>query len=151
MPPAYVLSPFDDPLGVNPLSPSPVSAILAPPGFAPIGLPGSLAMPLVVMDVLPPDFPPPGSPVLLVTSGPLSPRRVQPVLNETSGVCRFSSPSICMPAVDSPVVSVLPGRELVAAGCSRTGRAFVSGCVVELLIESPFVVFGFGAVGRILL
>ena len=44
-PPAYVLFPIDDPFdGVDPLSTSPVSLILAP-GFAPIGPPGSLATP----------------------------------------------------------------------------------------------------------
>ena len=40
-PPAYVLFPFDDPFeGMDTFSTSPVSTILAPPGFALIGPPG---------------------------------------------------------------------------------------------------------------
>ena len=96
-PPAYVLFLFDDPLCVNPLSLSLVSAIPAPPGFTPIGLPGSLAMPLVVMDVLP-GFPSTRIAGFVGHLGPLSLCRVQPVLNETVVVFR-RRPFACQPSI----------------------------------------------------
>ena len=104
-PPAYVLFPFDDPFdGVDLLSTSPVSTILAP-----IRSPESLATPSVIMDMLPQDFPPPGSSVSLFTSGLLSPCQVQPIVDESSEACCSSSPSVSIPTVDSPVESVLTG------------------------------------------
>ena len=59
------------------------------------------------MDMLHHDFPPLGSSVSLLTSGLLSPGRVQPVGDESSVVRRPSSPSVFIPAVDSPVASPL--------------------------------------------
>ena len=59
-PPTYVLFPMD---GEIPLSTSPVSLVLVPPGFAPIGPPGSPATPPVAADMLPQDFALPGSQV----------------------------------------------------------------------------------------
>ena len=149
--PGYVFSPIDDPFdGVDPLSTSAVPPIPAPPGFAPIGQPRSLATPSVIMDTLPRDFPPPGSSVSLFTSGLLSPGQVQPVVDE-SGVVRCpSSPCVFIPAIDFPVVSVLTGN-LSPPVPSVTGRWFVSGCVVEWSVESSLVVTGFDAVGRVLL
>ena len=88
-------------------SDSPVSPIPAPPGFTPIVLPGSFATLLVIMDSLPQDFPPQGSSFALFTLGLLSPRWVQPVIDVSGVACHPSAPSVCIPAVDSPVVSVL--------------------------------------------
>ena len=59
------------------------------------------------MDRLPQDFPPPGSSVSLFTSGLLSLCRVQPVVDESREVCCLSLPSVFIPAIDSPVASVL--------------------------------------------
>ena len=91
------------------LSTSPVSTILAPPGFAPIGPPRSLATPPVIMNTLSRDFPSLRPPVSLLTSGPLSPGRVQPVVDETRAVRHTLSSSITIPAVDPPVESDLAG------------------------------------------
>ena len=145
-PPAYVLFPFDDPFdGMDTLSTSPVFTIPVLPGFAPIGPPRSLATPPVIMDMLSRDFPSPGLSVSLLLSGLLSPCRVQPILEETSAVRHTWSLSVSIPAGESP------DREFFAAGCYRTGRAFISGCVDELPVESPVVVTGLGAVGWVLL
>ena len=61
------------------------------------------------MDTLSRDFPSPGLPVSLLTSGPLSPCRVQPILNKPSAVHHTWSSSVSMPAGDSPVESDLTG------------------------------------------
>ena len=104
---AYVLFPFDDPFdGMD--SFSTVSTIPVPLGFAPIGPPGSLAMPPRIMDTISLVFPSTGLPVSLLPSGPLPPCRVQPILEETSAVCHTWSSSVSMPAGDSPVESDLP-------------------------------------------
>ena len=61
------------------------------------------------MDTLSRDFPSPGLPVSLLPSGPLSPSRVQPILEETSAVRHTWWSSVSMPAGDSPVESDLTG------------------------------------------
>ena len=53
--------------GKFPLCTSPVYLVPVPPGFTPIGPPGSLTTPPVAVDMLPQDFAPLGSLVLLGT------------------------------------------------------------------------------------
>ena len=90
--------------GEVPLSPSLVSLVPVPQGFAPIGLPGSLGEPSVAADSLPQYFAPPDSPVSLCSSGLLLPNRFQSALDVAREIRRTSSPSATIPAVDSSLV-----------------------------------------------
>ena len=105
VPPAYVLfaDPFDS---VNTLSSLRVSRFLglpAPPGFTPMGPPGSLPMPSVIVDMMSLDLPLPVQPASLLSSGPLSPGQTQPMVQETSAVCHTLSSSVPIAAIDSLV------------------------------------------------
>ena len=91
------------------LSTSPVSTILAPPGFTPIGPPGSLATPPVIMDTLYLGISLRRTAGVAAHPRALSPCRVQPIVDEASAVRHTLSSSISIPAVDSPVESDLTG------------------------------------------
>ena len=96
------------------LSTSPVSTVPVPPGFAPIGSPGSLAMPPVTAGTVPHDFALPVSPVSLFSSGPLSLSHFQPACDESYEVRHTTSPSTTIPAVGSSPA------ELALAGSSSS-------------------------------
>ena len=121
--------------GEVPLSPSLVSLVPVPPGFAPIGPPGSLSEPPVAADSLPQDFAPPGSPVSLFSSGPLLLSWVQPTLDEACEVRRLLLPNL--PSVRPRSFSL--AWEIVVAGIecrvSRDSRFVIPiGAYVLVLI-----------------
>ena len=135
-PPAYVLFPFTDPSdGVYMVSMLQFPPLLAPPGFAPIGPPGSLAMPSVLVDTISLDLFSLVQSVSLLSSESLSPGQTPLIVQDTSAVCHTLSSSVPIAAVDSPVE---PDQ---------------AGSLPQLATAVPDVgsVAEFGAVGRILL
>ena len=129
------------------LSTTRFSPLPAPPGFAPISPPGSLAVQSVIVDTMSLDLSSPIQPVSLLKSGPLSSGRAQSIVLDTSVVRNILSSPVPIAAVDSPVELKLTGRSPPLA----TAVPDECSSPIDLPVESPIGVAKFDAVGLVLL